>query len=763
MKKYILLLLTMIIPLSIFAQLPDFYHTYDEVMDSLLILESEHPDIMEVFMIGYSQEDSLEIHAVKISDNVSLDEDETRLLFVGQVHAEENIGVEIIFSYITEMITYSHISPYQDYIALSELYFIPSANREGLNVVTSGLDLSFRKNKRDNIGDGIFRCSPEVGWDTSGVDLNRNFGFNWANGDTLLQSGHIERYDYYRGPGPFSENEAKALKELAESKRFSLAIIYHQSRTGNVSENVIYPWNWEDGKFSPDFDVLNSIGIELSERMHKLENPSQPYEPHGSTGMHGNSHDWFYQSTGCYQYTVETSSIPGILHPQDPETLNEIVEDNKNGIEYIIQRSIGYNLELTQVGHLALLISDSETGLPLSAQVNMVDRYNAWLAPRCSDPEFGRIRFILDHGSYHLEIIKPWYAAIDTVLPVSPYIITNYSFSMNRLPVHNVSGTIFDLQTGIPLNEYILHFEGNADTSVTVLGGSFSFDLPEGDYSLRIDADGYVCYFQDTVHIFDDPELNRDLPPSVELFFDDFESGTADWTMGGNANWGIDNSVYYSGNASLADSPGIQYGINSDSYAEFSVDLTGIETAHLSFMSKYFLEPEADFGIVSVSSDGGVNRIEIAGYHLQDTDWTEEKLNLKPFCGNPVIIRFSLETDQNIEENGWNIDNVKVLGSDQDSSVSEIPGILSDFYLGKPYPNPFNPNVNIQYSIPSDAHTSLKIFDSLGRQVDTLIEGAVPAGAGSVSWNAEEYASGIYFVVLESGAYIQTRKLALLK
>ena len=762
MKKTIFLILALV-PFTLFAQLPDFYHNYDEVIDSLLVLESLHPDIMDVYEIGRSTEDSIAIYAVKISANVQVEADKPRLLFVGQVHAEENLGFELLLSYISDIVNNSSSSPYEDYLYLSELYFLPSANPEGLSVVTTGLDLSFRKNKRDNIGDGIFRSDPAVGWDTSGVDLNRNFSFNWANGDTFLQGGHVERYDYYRGSAPFSENESQVLKQLAIEKRFILAIVYHQSRTGNFSENVIYAWNWEDGKFSPDFDVMNTIGIDLSQKMHKLQNPSQPYEPHGSTGMHGNSHDWFYRETGCYQYTIETSSIPGILHPQDEETLIEIIEDNKNGIEYLIQRGIGYNLELDEVGHLTLRISESESGNPLSAQVNLTGRFNAWLPPRYSDPVFGRIRFILNHGSFPLEITKPWYAKIDTVLPVSQYVITNHSLTMHPLPVRTVSGTVFDLQTELPLSEYTLNFEGNLDTVVSVTTGNFSIDLPQDDYSLRIDADGYVSYFQDVFHVNHNRELNRDLSPSQDLFFDDFEAGASNWTTGGNVNWNTDNLVAHSGTASFADSPEGQYANNITAFAEFSVDLTGIEIAHLSFWHKYFLEPEADFGFVEVSTDGGTGWTTISEYQLQDIDWTQETLNLKPFCGHQVIIRFTLETDQSITENGWNIDDVVVKGSTQDSSVQGNPSIPQKFYLGKPYPNPFNSSIRIKYSLTADAFTSIKIYDSLGRHADTVVSQKIPAGINFVTWNAKKQSSGIYFLVLESNSQVMTRKIVLLK
>ena len=278
MRTFIVII-SVLLPVVLIAQpLPDIYHTYDEVIDSLLVLESIYPNVMDVFEIGVSQQDSLPIYAVKLSDNVQIKEDEARLLFIGQVHAEENIGVELVLDMVTELVSQWYISPTRYYFELSEMFFVPSFNPEGMNVVlppvpTIEQDASFRKNKRDNVGDGLFRFQLGVGFDSSGVDINRNFGLNWIHGDTLWQGGSLELYDYYRGPAPFSESETQAIRDLTEENNFCLAIIFHQSRTGNVSENVIYPWEWEPGKTPPDFDAIDYIGVEIAQQLQLLENP----------------------------------------------------------------------------------------------------------------------------------------------------------------------------------------------------------------------------------------------------------------------------------------------------------------------------------------------------------------------------------------------------------------------------------------------------------------------------------------------------------
>ena len=103
-----------------------------------------------------------------------------------------------------------------------DIWIIPTANPDGLNIVHSELDVSYRKNTRDLSPEGpvpnnIFDYDPSIGNDVDGVDLNRNFDFNWVFGDTLEpdNSGYASHYDYYKGEEPFSENEAIAIRDLA--------------------------------------------------------------------------------------------------------------------------------------------------------------------------------------------------------------------------------------------------------------------------------------------------------------------------------------------------------------------------------------------------------------------------------------------------------------------------------------------------------------------------------------------------------------------
>ncbi len=85
------------------------------------------------------------------------------------------------------------------------------------------------------------------------------------------------------------------------------------------------------------------------------------------------------------------------------------------------------------------------------------------------------------------------------------------------------------------------------------------------------------------------------------------------------------------------------------------------------------------------------------------------------------------------------------------------------FYLNQNYPNPFNPTTTIQYSIPSDGHLSLRIYNALGSEVAVLYNGIISAGNYSNTFDASELSSGIYFYTIRSGNFVETKKMIFLK
>jgi hypothetical protein len=105
---------------------------------------------------------------------------------------------------------------------------------------------------------------------------------------------------------------------------------------------------------------------------------------------------------------------------------------------------------------------------------------------------------------------------------------------------------------------------------------------------------------------------------------------------------------------------------------------------------------------------------------------------------------------------GLNMQSVTGIGN----SGNDIP---ATYNLSQNYPNPFNPTTRIEYAIPKQGLVNINIYDVLGRLVSTLVNEVKKAGYYSVEFNAINLSSGVYYYRLESGSFIDTKKLMLIK
>ena len=93
----------------------------------------------------------------------------------------------------------------------------------------------------------------------------------------------------------------------------------------------------------------------------------------------------------------------------------------------------------------------------------------------------------------------------------------------------------------------------------------------------------------------------------------------------------------------------------------------------------------------------------------------------------------------------------------------EITLALNDFGLYQNYPNPFNPSTVIKYQLPADANVKIRLFNSIGEELKTLVNENKKAGIYEFQFNASGFASGIYYYRLDSGNFTDTKKLIILK
>ena len=105
-----------------------------------------------------------------------------------------------------------------------------------------------------------------------------------------------------------------------------------------------------------------------------------------------------------------------------------------------------------------------------------------------------------------------------------------------------------------------------------------------------------------------------------------------------------------------------------------------------------------------------------------------------------------------------------VVGTTMGELLDVLVTIIPDEYtLDRAYPNPFNPVTTLSFTLPVESEVALSIYNLQGREVATLIDANMEAGYHSVVWNADEFSSGMYFVKMISGEFVNTQKLMLIK
>lgn len=97
------------------------------------------------------------------------------------------------------------------------------------------------------------------------------------------------------------------------------------------------------------------------------------------------------------------------------------------------------------------------------------------------------------------------------------------------------------------------------------------------------------------------------------------------------------------------------------------------------------------------------------------------------------------------------------------TSISQNSQIADSYKLEQNYPNPFNPSTSINFSITKSGMTSLKVYDMLGKEVATLMNGNLNAGSYTATFDASSLPSGVYFYKLQTEGFSEIKKMSLVK
>lgn len=129
-----------------------------------------------------------------------------------------------------------------------------------------------------------------------------------------------------------------------------------------------------------------------------------------------------------------------------------------------------------------------------------------------------------------------------------------------------------------------------------------------------------------------------------------------------------------------------------------------------------------------------------------------------------IVVNKAMTTDGNITVTNHSITKLDMIvqynfvPSGFDDSKSKVNQLSLNYILQQNYPNPFNPTTLINYSIPKSEFVTIKVYDLLGQEIATLVNGDKTAGNHRVEFNARRLTSGVYYYRMESGKFSQTKK-----
>lgn len=569
------------------------YHTYSELLDELDEMRTLFPNLISAKLPidGGLTIENRPVYWVRISNSPDIDQDKRRVLYTALTHAREPAGMQQMLYQIWYLLENYETDAEIKYIVDNlEIYFIPCVNPDGyLYNETSSPDGGgmWRKNRRIN-SDGT----------SIGIDLNRNYGYNWGYDDT---GSSPEGYDEtYRGTAPFSEPETQLVKGFVETRDFDLALNNH-----TYSNILIYPWGYAN-ETTPDAELLGTYASLMTE--------SNGYE-YGTCFQtlnytaNGGSDDWFYgeQTTKnkVLAFTPEAGNPADGFWPA-ANKIEEICAGHIDMNLYIARFAVMYAKTVEKAPHLVgsfqftvpiettcLGIEDpanfTVSLVPISNNIEQVSNPLAFNEMVVLEKRNGIFNVSLKNGiavgdeiKFVLSTSNGLFAYTDTITKVFGFLEPVFTDECNNLTNWTSSSW------GTTTAQYV-----SPSSSIT--------DSPMGDYLSN--ANTHITLNQ-TI------DLSDATLASVEFM----------------TRWDIEKDWDY-----------VQL-VASTNGGTTWIPLAGNHT-----------------------SIGGSNQDEgMPLYHMQQSQWVNETVSLNQFLGQSVKLRFKLIADSYIEKDGFYFDDFTV-------------------------------------------------------------------------------------------------------
>ncbi len=167
-----------------------------------------------------------------------------------------------------------------------------------------------------------------------------------------------------------------------------------------------------------------------------------------------------------------------------------------------------------------------------------------------------------------------------------------------------------------------------------------------------------------------------------------------------------------------------------------------------------------DAGVVG-HADSLVAYVKRIATRQLDNRW-DYKLNFPPTWPLPENLAYANAAFKTAGTDGKPLGDLNWFG--MATSVRNSGGVTpEEFSLSQNYPNPFNPNTTIKFKLSAASMTTLKVYNIIGQEVATLVNGVIAAGNHEVDFDASVMSSGVYFYTLRSGSFVETKKMTLMK
>lgn len=782
-----------------FGSMGGFY-TLAEIITKLDSMKLLFPNLITTKVsIGNSIENR-SIYMVKISDNPDIDENEPEILYTALHHAREPQGMMQMIYFMYYLLENYSTNPSVQYIVNNrELFFIPVLNPDGYeyNRITNpnggGL---WRKNRRNNSG-------------SYGVDLNRNYGpynyWNAPNGG----SSTTPSSDTYRGTAPFSEPETAALRDFLSTRYFKNALNYH-----TYSNLLIYPYGALSQE-TPDSAIFREFARDMTAYNGYTYGTDMQTVGYSTRG---NSDDYFYDGDTVLNHGKIFAMTPEVgstgFWPSQPEIFPLAIENVMPNFyyayvagEFVSTVNPYFSQQYFNPGDNVDLVVPQLKNKGLSNATNIsltLGSDNPLITINTGTINVGNIPArstvnINQNFSFSIGGSIPADVTVKMLLTVSAS-----GTSMFTDTISFITGTpvmVFSDSTNDPLILWNTTSTPTSSTKWEATNSSF-YSAPTSFTDSR--TGNYISSATVTMTLKNALDLSSNEHPRLSFWTKfDIESG---WDYGqvevstnNGSSWIPLSGTYTtpgSGSFQPAGEP-LYDGVQSVWVNEVMA-LSGYNTNQVKL--KYELKTDGsvvrdgwyidDLGIViysivpvelsSFTAFAGEKNIQLNwvtssetnnnGFEIErrtsiaNSEW--KKLGFVKGKGTTTQTSSYSYRDNNPSE-GKSYYRLKQLDFDGTTRIFDAVevdyGVVREYSLSQNYPNPFNPSTDISFSIAKSDNVTLKVYNILGKEVATLVNGFYEAGKHSVNFDASNFASGVYLYTIKSGDFSSTRKMILMK